>query len=122
MMTPNYKMIGLRIRAERNKQTLTIEKLAELSNISFQHLSHIESGTAKLSLPCLLSICNALHINTDTILAENIEAPTHTLHKNMADILADCSTAELYVLTQSTAAMKNAMRIQNMTPKPPSNS
>lgn len=40
----DYKELGKRIRAERQKQELTQEKLAEMANISDSFMGHIERG------------------------------------------------------------------------------
>ena len=64
-MELNYALIGMRIKKIRKSKKMTQEKLSELSNISPQHLSQIESAKTKLSLPTLINICNALNVTTD---------------------------------------------------------
>ena len=52
-MELDYKAIGQNIREHRRKSGLNQKELAELVNLSPQHISHIETGHTKLSLPTL---------------------------------------------------------------------
>ena len=49
----NYYEIGQKIRKIRKAHGLSQEQLAERINISTTHMSHIETGNTKLSLPVL---------------------------------------------------------------------
>jgi len=49
-MDIDYKDIGGRIRAERQKQNIPQEKLAELVGCGTTHISHIETGNNKASI------------------------------------------------------------------------
>ena len=42
-LEPDYCAIGKRIQKTRKSQKITQEKLAELTNLSPSHMSHIES-------------------------------------------------------------------------------
>ena len=52
----DYSAIGKHIRAERKRLGLSQEELAEMVNISAVHMSHIETGYTKLSLPVLVDL------------------------------------------------------------------
>ena len=56
----DYKKIGERVREARLKKNLKQSQLAELVDCSNNHISHIEIGQTKLSLPLLLQISHAL--------------------------------------------------------------
>ena len=56
----NYKLIGKRLREIRKKRGYTQEEVSERAGISAQHCSGIECGSAKVSLPALVRLCNAL--------------------------------------------------------------
>ena len=47
----DYYKIGQRIRKYRKARQLSQEQLAEQIGISTTHMSHIETGNTKLSLP-----------------------------------------------------------------------
>ena len=108
----SYKLIGSRIRRARMDAQLTQDQLAELANITSQHLSHIESATTKLSLPCLVSICNSLNITSDSILLDSITGkvePAH-IHKDIERVYGDCTTEETYHMLAVSTSVKNSMR------------
>ena len=58
---------GLRIRAMREAQRLSREKLAEKANISVQFLSDIENGKKGMTVTTLKKICTALNLSADYI-------------------------------------------------------
>ena len=57
----DYYAIGQRVRRFRKAQNLSQEQLAELVNISTTHMSHIETGSTKLSLQVFGELAEALH-------------------------------------------------------------
>ena len=63
-----YYEIGQRIRRYRKACGLSQEALAEKAGISATHMSHIETGNTKLSLPVLVNIAEALSVQTDALL------------------------------------------------------
>ena len=79
-MELNYKEIGRNIRRHRQGKGLKQKELAEIDNISDQHMSHIENGHTQLSLPTLVAIANALEVDCNTLLGA-------TLHKARGAIL-----------------------------------
>ena len=64
----DYKELGKRIRAERQNQKLTQEKLAEMAEISESFLGHIERGGRTLSIETLAKLANALNISIEFII------------------------------------------------------
>ena len=70
-MSIDYKVIGTNIRIERAKKGLKQYELAELAHISTQHMSHVEHGTAQISLPSLVEIANVLETSVDALLGIN---------------------------------------------------
>ncbi|MDL2210294.1 helix-turn-helix domain-containing protein [Desulfovibrio sp. OttesenSCG-928-O18] len=56
------KQLGERIRALREKRSLTQEQLAEKAKISVKHISNIERGAVKASLQYMTAVANALEI------------------------------------------------------------
>jgi len=83
-----YDEIGIRIRKERLKQSLSQEKLAEKCDISTSFMGHIERGTKKMSVDTLVRIAYELNLSTDYLLMdelppsdENILAIINTVKK-----------------------------------------
>ena len=58
----DYYAIGQRIRKIRKAHGISQEVLAEKANISVTHMSHIETGNTKLSLPVLVDIATTLEV------------------------------------------------------------
>lgn len=80
-MELDYLEIGQNIRKLRMKQGLKQRELAERVNISSQHISHIETGRAQVSLPTLVAISNALQTDCNTLLGETLTAAQNTLYR-----------------------------------------
>lgn len=80
----NYHLLGQRLRAIRKKQKLTQEQVAELANISSQHFSGIETGSAKVSLPTLVRLCNALNTTPNDILMDSVTQSTPLLLQDLS--------------------------------------
>ena len=59
--------VGKRIRAEREKQHLTIEQLAEKSNLHDTYIGRIERGEVEYSFKSLASIACALDVTVSEI-------------------------------------------------------
>lgn len=56
----DYYTIGQRIRKIRKAHGLSREELAEKVGISTTHMSHIETGSTKLSLPVFVELAKIL--------------------------------------------------------------
>ena len=69
----DYKMIGQRIRAERNKKGWQQAELAFRAGMTAAHLSHIETAQTKLALPTIVKIANALSVSVDELLYDSME-------------------------------------------------
>lgn len=64
----DYTEIGQRIRKYRKQMNFSQEELAEKIGISTTHMSHIETGSTKLSLPVLVELAKSLNVKTDSLL------------------------------------------------------
>ena len=67
-MTYDPKALGERIRAERKKNKLTIERLCELLEVSPSFIGLVERGTSGISLEKLCKLSEILHVSTDYLL------------------------------------------------------
>ena len=77
-MEVDYKAIGQRIKIARIKKGVTQETVADLIDITPAHMSNVETGKTKVSLPTLIAIANALSVSVDTLLCDNvITFPNH---------------------------------------------
>ena len=62
------RIIGKRLRKQREYMGLTREEFAEKTNISWQFLAEIENGTKGMSAETLYKICTAFGISADHLL------------------------------------------------------
>ena len=60
--------IGEQIKRLRKERNMTQEQLAEKIGISTTHMSHIETGSTKLSLTVLVDLAVNLKVKTDCLL------------------------------------------------------
>ena len=102
----DYYKIGQRIRKIRKAHGLSQEELAEKVDISTTHMSHIETGNTKLSLPVLVDIAAALEVRTDELLNDGASATTGTALDEIAAVLAHCTAKEAKVIADVVKATK----------------
>jgi len=98
----------------RLSQNLTQEVLAEMSGISPQHVSHIEKSTTKLSLPCLVSICNAMGITPNDILLDSVDNSVPQMLKEVSAVFADCSADEIFIMLSQAENIKKSLKLKNL--------
>ena len=104
----NYCKIGEKIRKYRKAKGFSQENLAELVGISVTHMSHIETGNTKLSLPVLVELAKHLEVQTDDLLND------HTSGKKIAidelDKLLNSSSAEqVKIIVEIAKTTKTAL-------------
>ncbi len=112
----NYYQIGQQIRKYRKAQGLSQEQLAEKAGISVTHMSHIETGNTKLSLPVFVAIAETLEVQTDDLLQNNCGG-RQTACTQMAQLLDSCTTQQLRIITDIAMATKIALDKHNETDK-----
>ena len=95
----DYYKIGQRIRKYRKAYQFSQEQLAERIGISTNHLSHIETGNIKLSLPVLVDIANVLSVSTDELLTD-FPAPKTEVINEIKEILDTCTSQEICIIKE----------------------
>lgn len=113
--SPDYRLIGVRIKEHRLALKLTQETLAESAGIGIQHMSKIENGSTKLSLPCLISLANALRTTVDNLLMDSVIVSRPSVMEKADSMFADCTPSEIYVITQTITALKQSIRIKGLS-------
>ena len=94
----DYYAIGQRIRKIRKAQGFSQETLAEQAGISVTHMSHIETGNTKLSLPVLVDLAEILDVRTDDILYDGIFAERISTIDEILQILDTCTAQQLKII------------------------
>ncbi len=109
-MTIDYQALGQRIKESRQKNSLTQERLAEAVSVSVQHISKIENGRTKLSLPMLLAIADTLGTSLDYLVCDVVASCKDILVSNeWKDILEDCSFEDTKKLLRIMRTVKNEL-------------
>ena len=101
----NYNEIGQRIRKYRKDRGLSQEQLAEAVNISVTHMSHIETGNTKLSLPVLVALASALQVSCDDLLCGSEDTTAEAISGIMRTV-RECSLSQLKIITALIRAVK----------------
>ena len=104
----DYYRIGQQVRKFRKAHGLSQEQLAEQVGISVTHMSHIETGNTKLSLPVLVDLANALEVSADDLLGQRPPERKRWLNE-LTDLLEGCTTRQLRVSTDVVRAAKVAL-------------
>ena len=104
----DYYKIGQKIRKYRKAKCISQEQLAEKVDISVTHLSHIETGNTKLSLPVLVDIANALGVHTDDLLVDGVTGRSIAISE-ISDILDSCTDQEIRIITDIIRSTKSAL-------------
>ena len=112
----DYSAIGLRIKIARIRARMTQETLAERTDFSITHISNIETGNTKLSLPAIINIANTLSVSVDQLLCDNMVCSDHVLYREAQEFLAGCASTEerrflLDVLKSTKEAMEKNQRL-----------
>lgn len=109
-MELNYNDIGLRIKKIRLGKRMTQDMLAELVNLSTPHMSHIETGNTKVSLPTLIRIANVLECSIDELLCDSLVRSRYQFEHEIGREIADCSEEEIRIIADMVKALKTSLR------------
>lgn len=105
----DYYKIGQQIRKIRKAHGLSQEELAEKIDISTTHMSHIETGNTKLSLPVFVDIATALEVRTDELLDSRSSASTSVALEEISSVLERCNAKQAKVIADIVKATKLSM-------------
>jgi len=85
----DLKLLGLNIKNSRKNIKLTQAQLAEMTNLSTVHISHIEGGSVKMSVDALINICNALNITPNDVLWGQFDTNSYNTDNSGKDMLSE---------------------------------
>lgn len=90
----DYQQIGRRIRNEREKLNLTVEKLPEFIDLTPNYLGKIERGEKKPSLQTLVKISSCLRVSLDFVIYGEVQKEFIDTTK-LGELIAKCSKQEI---------------------------
>lgn len=104
----DYYAIGQQIRRYRKLRGYSQEQLAEKIDISTTHMSHIETGSTKLSLPVLVSLATVLEVRTDDLLGCGKDS-TQRAYEDIAAVLERCTLQESRIIADLVTNTKKSL-------------
>lgn len=105
-MKIDYDAIGMRIKIARIRAKMSQARLAEHSGLASTHISNIETGNTKLSLPSIVNLANVLQVSVDALLCDNISQSSHIFVAEAQNLLSDCTRHEVRILVDILIAAK----------------
>ena len=90
-MSPDYNVIGRRIKNARIEQGLTQEELADKIDVSIASLSRVERGNSKINLKRLTQIAEILNVSPGYLLTGSNTASKDYLREDFRQVLEKCT-------------------------------
>lgn len=109
-MDLNYKALGARIREKRLAKGYTQDKLASIIGVSNPHVSNIERGQTKVSLPTLVDIANALDTTVDELLCNNLKRGKAIIDRDIKIEIEKCSERDSKILYNIVKAVAKSLK------------
>lgn len=91
-MTVDYELLGRNIKYYRNKKKMKQATLAELVDVTPEHISHIERCHTKASMSLLFTIAEVL--DTDVYSLAGIETPNIKQDAELMELFRDTDPAQ----------------------------
>ncbi|MBQ2937462.1 MAG: helix-turn-helix transcriptional regulator [Clostridia bacterium] len=99
-MSPDYSVIGRRIKERRLEQKLKQEELADKLNISVAFMSRVERGTSQINLKRLTQIAEILNVSPAYLLTGSNVASKDYLKEDFRKILEKCTPKQQKLIYQ----------------------
>ncbi len=106
----DYKLLGMRIRQERSRKSLTQEQLSEMCNISSSYIGIIERGDKKLSVETLVKIASILEVSTDSLLKDTVKQLSESRVNDLMSIVNNLSQKEMEMVVDVISTMANHLK------------
>ena len=104
----DYYKIGQKIRKYRKAKGFSQEELAEKVGISVTHMSHIETGNTKLSLPVLADLVVALDVQADDLIFDS-SCGRSIAEGELAEIISHCTNEQVRIILDIVRATKESL-------------
>lgn len=103
------QIIGSRIREVRIKKGMSQAELAVKANISLPHISDIELVKTRMMLASFVRLTEALQVSADSLLRTDIPEVKGLYQNEFAEILSDCTPAEIDSILKIVKELKSTM-------------
>ena len=105
----DYYQIGQRIRKIRKAHKLSQDELASKVGISTTHMSPIETGNTKLSLPVLVDLADALQVRVDDLLFDSPRDSVSSTGDELQQLLDGCNSQQAKAILDIAKSAKTAL-------------
>ena len=102
--------IGQRIRAIRTSKGMSQAELGFAAHLATSNISDIELGKTKMWLSTFVRIVEALQVSADSILRPDVPEVNGLYQKEYAQLLADCTPAEIEAIMKISREVKRAFK------------
>lgn len=109
----DYAAIGNRIKIQRKKIGMTQATLAEKVDISNTHMSHIETGSTKLSLATFVRLTETLTVMADTLLFPAPKNESENIIAGIVKTLGSCNVKELSIIRDMVESTVSSLKKNN---------
>lgn len=99
-MPVDYRKLGARVKARREKSRMSQAELASAADLSTQHISNIENAKTKVSLEKIVDIANILDCSVDELLCDSVVKAKVIYVNEVAGLIETFSDAEMRALPE----------------------
>jgi len=111
----DYASIGQKVKKIRISKGVTQEQLAEAVGVGVTHISHLETGSASVSLKVFLEIVNFLECSADELLCKEVTVARPIVDHWLVELVEDCDRTEIKIISDTVAALKQTLRKNKTT-------
>lgn len=111
-MKKNYfNIIGNNIHNLRLKHNYTQDELAELLEVSANHIYRIEAGTSHMSLSVLLKAREVFSVNANELIEDSEKLKDISMiAKEIAEVLEQCNEIEMKIIKQTVFDLHRTLK------------
>lgn len=108
-MSPDYNVIGRRIKTVRMEHNLTQEELADKIDVSVAFMSRLERGNSKINLKRLTQIAEILNVSPGYLLTGSNTTSKDYLREDFREVLDKCTPEQqrlIYAISELVSKTK----------------
>ncbi|MBQ8596468.1 MAG: helix-turn-helix transcriptional regulator [Lachnospiraceae bacterium] len=100
-MSVDYKDLGSRIKKKRENLGMSQAELADLTDLSTQHISNVENARSKIGLDKLVTVANVLNCSIDELLCGSMRVSRAVYSEEIAAIIDTFTDEEVRALPEA---------------------
>ena len=102
MLTVDYEKLGVRVRQQRELNSLTQSQLARKVGVTGSFIGHIERGEKKASVDTVVALCNALEVSPTVLLQDSLSDGVMQSQLSFDEDNQDLMRGNMHVLREHT--------------------